>query len=423
MKILVLPGKRRGYDVTTDRTWNDLPSFAETSVLPFVDGTRLMMGDEGGVHLDRCCEIARGAMNGQEVVLGNYVGGFLWRCIFRLAGVDVPFCIVPRYNCVRPLDSYAAILASQFQVPGDFLMAGCAAAGRSFKTFGFETVPFHPTAIDDGFQPSGENRATLRRMLGLPETGDILLFTGRAQDDKHVLELLDVFAAVRSRRPASLIICYHFDTADYLERCRARGSTIGDVHFIPNPSQPDLVHYYCAADLFVSTGVSVYETFGLSIVEAMACGTPPIVSQYNGFNDTVAPGCGILVPTREIAGKKLPDVAKFTEAVLRALQDQPLRAEMAKRSIARSAEFRRKPSLQRTVAQIEKRCVNVAAARPLPTKFTTKQLSTQAAALFAPLEGCALVDLVSDVLSTGKPPMNVPPAVQEEFSRHWFEHY
>jgi glycosyltransferase involved in cell wall biosynthesis len=55
---------------------------------------------------------------------------------------------------------------------------------------------------------------------------------------------------------------------------------------------------YGAADLFVGISDSIVETFGLTVIEAMACGIPQIVSDWDGYKETVEHGVtGFRVPT------------------------------------------------------------------------------------------------------------------------------
>ncbi len=51
--------------------------------------------------------------------------------------------------------------------------------------------------------------------------------------------------------------------------------------------QPRIKEYYGAADIFVSLVDNVQETFGLTPVQAMACGLPAVVSDWDGYKDTV----------------------------------------------------------------------------------------------------------------------------------------
>ena len=59
-------------------------------------------------------------------------------------------------------------------------------------------------------------------------------------------------------------------------------------------NQAELAQWYSAADVFVNP--TYEETFGLTTVEAQACGTPVVVYETDGCPETVAPGNGRLVP-------------------------------------------------------------------------------------------------------------------------------
>lgn len=54
-----------------------------------------------------------------------------------------------------------------------------------------------------------------------------------------------------------------------------------------NGDPSNIRQYYRAADLFVSIADNIQETFGLTVIQAMACGLPAIVSDWNGYKDTV----------------------------------------------------------------------------------------------------------------------------------------
>jgi len=65
-----------------------------------------------------------------------------------------------------------------------------------------------------------------------------------------------------------------------------------------NLKKEDKALLYSAADVFVSPSDSVQETFGITILEAMASGLPVIASDWNGYRETIKHGkTGFLVPT------------------------------------------------------------------------------------------------------------------------------
>lgn len=80
------------------------------------------------------------------------------------------------------------------------------------------------------------------------------------------------------------------------------------VIWIPYVSSPnELAKYYSMADVFVH--LSVEDTFGKVIAEALACGTPAIVYESTGCPEVVGTGCGFKVAPRD------------TEAIFAAIQD------------------------------------------------------------------------------------------------------
>ena len=67
-----------------------------------------------------------------------------------------------------------------------------------------------------------------------------------------------------------------------------------------------------AADLAVSLADNLQETFGLVVVEAMACGLPVVASDWDGYRDLVDPGVtGLLVPTTMVAGASAGATARL----------------------------------------------------------------------------------------------------------------
>ncbi|WP_043113518.1 glycosyltransferase, partial [Solimonas soli] len=70
------------------------------------------------------------------------------------------------------------------------------------------------------------------------------------------------------------------------------------VRFIGRRGRERLHHFYCASDVFVTT--PWYEPFGITPVEAMACGVPVIGAAVGGIRTTVRDGVtGLLVPPRD----------------------------------------------------------------------------------------------------------------------------
>jgi D-inositol-3-phosphate glycosyltransferase len=98
---------------------------------------------------------------------------------------------------------------------------------------------------------------------------------------------------------------------------------IGDlVTFLGRRAQQSLPYYYSAADVVVMP--SLYESFGMAALEAMACGTPVVASDVGGLSFVVRNGeTGYLVPDR--------DPRALADCLNRLLRDRDLRLRLGKR--------------------------------------------------------------------------------------------
>ena len=101
------------------------------------------------------------------------------------------------------------------------------------------------------------------------------------------------------------------------------------VYFLGNIEHNQLPPIYCAADLFVLTPHE--ETFGISFLEASACGKPVIGGRCGGITDAVIDGeTGLLVDVQ--------NVNEITEAIVCLLKDKDLAwrlGENGRRRVAR----------------------------------------------------------------------------------------
>lgn len=87
----------------------------------------------------------------------------------------------------------------------------------------------------------------------------------------------------------------------------------------------DLVSVYQQADVFVQ--LSVAETFGLSLVEAMASGLPAIALRSRGFVDKIAPGCGVEVMEED-------ELATLADRCVALVKDESRHREAGRRARA-----------------------------------------------------------------------------------------
>jgi glycosyltransferase involved in cell wall biosynthesis len=102
----------------------------------------------------------------------------------------------------------------------------------------------------------------------------------------------------------------------------------GSVMPIGAVAEPDLPALYSAARLYVFP--SLFEGFGLPILEAMACGTPVVSSNATSLPEVAGDAACLVDPL---------DEDQLAEAMYRALTDEPLHASLRKRGLERAREF------------------------------------------------------------------------------------
>ena len=174
---------------------------------------------------------------------------------------------------------------------------------------GFSSSEFYP--ID---------KEVARKIVGLPQKEHIILQLGRMVPRKGVDNVIRALGKLKgTKKPVRLVVvggeCEELveDTCPEYARLMniAREFNIeASVIFTGRKNREQLKFYYNAADVFITT--PWYEPFGITPLEAMACGTPVIGSNVGGIKYSVANGeTGLLVPAEN------PDIlaAKIAELV------------------------------------------------------------------------------------------------------------
>jgi D-inositol-3-phosphate glycosyltransferase len=163
-----------------------------------------------------------------------------------------------------------------------------------------------PCGVDlQQFRPGSRQEA--RRALGLGDDEFIVLQLGRMVPRKGVDNVIQAMAHLDHGQPLRLLVVGgnsadpdDGSTAEItrLKRFAMHAGVASKVSFVGQQQRDALRNYYLAADVFVST--PWYEPFGITPLEAMACGTPVIGSDVGGIRYSVVDGVtGFLVPPRE----------------------------------------------------------------------------------------------------------------------------
>jgi alpha-1,6-mannosyltransferase len=118
-----------------------------------------------------------------------------------------------------------------------------------------------------------------------------MVHCGRLSPEKHVERSVDTVAELHeSGLDVRLVIAGDGPRREALER-RAAGLPVTFLGFVS--SRPQVATLLASADVSLAPGP--HETFGLAALEALASGTPVVVSASSALREIVAPGCGAAV--------------------------------------------------------------------------------------------------------------------------------
>ena len=193
------------------------------------------------------------------------------------------------------------------------------------------------------FHPDEANRVEIRRRLGISDATVCLICVASLVQQKRVDILLEAIAKVlESRQDFQCLIVGDGDLQKALRRQADALRITGHVSF--EGFHADIRPYLQASDLFVLT--SDTEGLPLSILEAMACGLPCIVTDVSGNSEAVMDGdTGIVVPPQS------PDAV--ARAILFMLEHSSVRLRMAEAARERVCQhFNIDNSMTRLVAHL-----------------------------------------------------------------------
>ncbi|MDP6675579.1 MAG: glycosyltransferase family 4 protein [Gammaproteobacteria bacterium] len=145
-----------------------------------------------------------------------------------------------------------------------------------------------------------------RQDLGLPADDFVILSLGRFNpiSKMDVLPLLNLLSMLKqkSMHNVRLVLAGSENDGQYVQFLRDRTRKIGledSVSFITSPTDEQKVALYQLADVFLSLSDNLQETFGLTVIEALACGLPVVVSDWDGYRALVEHEVtGFLVSTK-----------------------------------------------------------------------------------------------------------------------------
>lgn len=205
-----------------------------------------------------------------------------------------------------------------------------------------DQVTVTPLAIDHAvFRPVTDpvHLSEVRRRWELPER--YILFVGTRDPRKNCALLVRAFAALAEHVPHHLVIAgRQLSRSDAVVDTARRGRVSDRVHVLGAVSSADLPALYSGADLFVWP--SAYEGWGFPPQEAMACGTPVIVSDGGSLPEVVGTAGEIVSFAEEGFAARMTDrhfERQLSERMGSILHDESRRIQMREQGLARVQQF------------------------------------------------------------------------------------
>jgi glycosyltransferase involved in cell wall biosynthesis len=274
----------------------------------------------------------------------NYHAPFWIKTPYVVMIHDVSYRVRPRFTTPRnfvlqnALGLLTVIRASAVVTPSHFSRR-CV---LSIYPWLRERVFITPYAAGDQFYPRSQHAVDeVKTRFGIK--GDYFLFVGTPQPRKNVARIVEAFLSVVQERPdCQLVIAgRETPTTRRLRRMHCEAFESGKVivtGYLDHMPGNDLACLYsgCAALVFPS----LYEGFGIPVLEAMACGAPVITSNTTALLE-VAGDAALLVNPE--------DTAAIAQAMRRILNEPALRADLRARGFIRAGQFTWAQTSQATV--------------------------------------------------------------------------
>lgn len=174
------------------------------------------------------------------------------------------------------------------------------------KNFVIPQLPVIPFGVHPAdFSFSDEDKRSARALLGLADGEVGVLFAGRLSfhAKAHPYPMIAALeeAAIKSGKRVVLLLCGQFPN-EAVQNAFMQGARVYAPHvraaWVDGKDFGAYNRAWAGSDIFMSLSDNLQETFGITPVEAMASGLPVVVTDWDGYKDTVVEGVtGFRIPT------------------------------------------------------------------------------------------------------------------------------
>jgi glycosyltransferase involved in cell wall biosynthesis len=259
-------------------------------------------------------------------------------CASVVGIMDLTFFELPEYHTFVKRTFFRAMIPAAARKADRVVTISSSTKADAVKWLGLDParIDVTPLAVSPRYRPdvASESVAQVRVRYGLP--ADYVLYVGRLEPRKNLPRLVDAYEQVLRRFPAAPLLVlagapgWHWrETEASIRRLGSRVKTLG---YVPEDDLPAL---YTGAGVFLYP--SLYEGFGIPVLEAFACGVPTITSSTSATAEVAGDAAELVNPR---------DAGDISRALTRLLEDPGRREELRRRALARASGY----SWERTAA-------------------------------------------------------------------------
>lgn len=181
----------------------------------------------------------------------------------------------------------------------------------------------------------------IRRKYSLPE--HFVLTVGRYSPRKNFAGIFRAFTQCQAGNDDLKLVVVGDDREKYQQSVDVAGSGFADrVQFTGYVEQEDLPVFYSLAAVFLFP--TIYEDFGIPLLEAMACACPVVAANTAAIPEVTAGAAILAAPD---------DTAAMAAGIDRLIADRAFRAELADRGLRRARQFSWDTAADKTIAVLE----------------------------------------------------------------------